>query len=181
MQNVKFSLLVIKLKQYFPCMQIWLSLLKCRGLTGKCIKHTIYVDAYEQCEKNIYSYASFQNLGTMAQTSLLLRLIQGILFFWIDPIPDMALLTVQYTPSTHKIGNLTSQHIPSPLPLFIRYIVLSSCHVFLSSFRSSILVMNSCINPIFTFVFLTIHQSVNICTYRNANYFVTCQSGARRC
>ena len=37
MQNVKFSLLVIKLKQYFPCMQIWLSLLKCRGLTGKCI------------------------------------------------------------------------------------------------------------------------------------------------
>ena len=96
MQNVKFSLLVIKLKQYFPCMQIWLSFLKCRGLTGKCIKYTIYVDAYEQCEKNIYSYASFQNLGTMAQTSLLLRLIQGILFFWIDPIPDMALLTVQY-------------------------------------------------------------------------------------
>ena len=97
MQNVKFSLLVIKLKQYFPCMQIWLSLLKCRGLTGKCIKYTIYVDAYEQCEKNIQLFVITKLTAmTMAQTSLLLRLIQGILFFWIDPIPDMALLTVQY-------------------------------------------------------------------------------------
>ena len=101
MQNVKFSLLVIKLKQYFPCMQIWLSLLKCRGLTGKCIKYT-----YNLCRrlwtmwKKYIQLCLISKLRDNGTNIVIIKTYSGYIIFlnWSDSRHGLTYCTVLTVP-----------------------------------------------------------------------------------